>query len=552
MGWAQRALFGRRHPNALKEDPIDMIERAFHAYTKAVETKFKASRRPPTTKRGLVELRNKARHLCDLVDQLEDGPEFSALVEKTRSAFHGDWHSARGASWWRDPIRNFFCRTGYYTDTFAGSDAPCALFERYEAAFQRRSVHTKYMAPLEFVNFPKSELKFSGFEIRKFDRKELEEIVGNDVNRVLYPYAFFHNETLAALQEYWFIVVRIPEEARRLGRIYSSAAVAAAVKGRVFLEYTRFPPAIERVLARLVLFDWVGDPQDPLTYSGQDGLPFGFEIPFVLRVDDNDLKGPESAPDLSKLKSYGTKVNPVTEEEYEAPYVTFNLNEPRVAALEEYIQRADECLRNLEKKKHDTKLPYLETLDTRWPFLKVAIGNLIKAFFTEGLDQLLWHITALEALLGERGPGVTASLAKRIAAILGTTEEEKEKRRKQFKELYQLRCDLVHGNQFKKDTHRQQLFEARMMALRVTIWFVHYLGEMAARVKEESWQGEVLKREDFLALLDLSNADRDRLKAEVSSRHECLLDWGDSDRDRLSALLSNLPNGFPAAPTWSP
>ena len=288
-----------------------MIEQAFHTYTKAVETKFKASRRPPTTKRGLVELRNKARHLCDLVDQLEDGPEFSALVEKTRSAFHGDWHSARKESWWRDPIHNFFRRTGYYTDAFfKGSDTSCDWFERYEKAFQRRHVQTTYLAPVEFVSFPKPELKFSGFEIRRFDRKEFEEIVGNDVNRVLYPYAFFHNETLAALQEYWFIVVRIPEEARRLGRIYSSAAVAAAVKGRVFLEYTRFPPAIERVLARLVLFDWVGDPQDPLTYSGQDGLPFGFKIPFVLRVDDNDLKGPESAPDCSKLKSYGTKVRP--------------------------------------------------------------------------------------------------------------------------------------------------------------------------------------------------------------------------------------------------
>ena len=530
MGWAQRALFGRRHPNALKEDPIDMIERAFHAYTKAVETKFKASRRPPTTKRGLVELRNKARHLCDLVDQLEDGPEFSALVEKTRSAFHGDWHSARDESWWRDPIRNFFRRTGYYTDAFfKGSDTSCDWFERYEKAFQRRHVQTTYLAPVEFVSFPKPELKFSGFEIRRFDRKEFEEIVGNDVNRVLYPYAFFHNETLAALQEYWFIVVRIPEEARRLGRIYSSAAVAAAVKGRVFLEYTRFPPAIERVLARLVLFDWVGDPQDPLTYSGQDGLPFGFKIPFVLRVDDNDLKGPESAPDRSKLKTtpWGN------EGEYEIPIVLFNLNESRVAAFEQCVQRADECLRHLEKKKHDTKLPYLETLDTRWPFLKVAIGNLIKAFFTEELEQLLWHITALEALLGERGPGVTASIARRSAAILGATEKERKGWKKKFagnNGLYDLRSALVHGRKFKKDVHRKQLCEARMMAMRVTIWFVHYLGEIAARINEGTWKSEVPKREDFLTLLDRNEADRIRLKA----------------------ILNNLPNGFPSAPDWSP
>ena len=125
-----------------------------------------------------------------------------------------------------------------------------------------------------------------------------------------------------------------------------------------------------------------------------------------------------------------------------AHHVIFDLNESRVAAFEQCVQRADECLRHLEKKKHDTKLPYLETLDTRWPFLKVAIGNLIKAFFTEELEQLLWHITALEALLGERGRGIRKSIAKRSAAILGTTKTERKGWKKQFEDLYDLRCAL--------------------------------------------------------------------------------------------------------------
>ena len=180
--------------------------------------------------------------------------------------------------------------------------------------------------------------------------------------------------------------------------------------------------------------------------------------------------------------------------------------------------------------RYDTKLPYLDTLDTRWPFLKVAMGNLIKAFFTEELEQLLWHITALEALLSERGPGVTASLARRSAAILGKTKAERKERRKQFKDLYNLRSDLVHGRKFQKNVHRKQLFEARIMVLRVMIWFVHYLSEVSARINTGSWPGEVPKREDILILLNLS----------------------DADRTRLSVLLNNLPNGFPAAPDWSP
>ena len=147
---------------------------------------------------------------------------------------------------------------------------------------------------------------------------------------------------------------------------------------------------------------------------------------------------------------------------------------------------------------------------------------------THHLDSLSCEV--FWQTLGKRGPGVTASLAKRIAAILGTTKKERKRLKKQFEDLYDLRCALVHGRQFEQDTHRKQLFEARMMAMRVTIWFVHYLGDIAARINEGTWRSKVPTREDFRILLDRSEADR----------------------DRLSALLSNLPTGFPNAPDWSP
>ena len=515
-----------------------MLEQAFLKYTAAVQAKFEASRCAPTRKGGLVEWLNEDDLLRSLVNQLEDGPEFSVLQEATHSKFRSyDWHSARDESSWRDPIRNFFRRTGYYTDSFfSKSDGSCELFQRYEKAFQRRSAHTTYLAPMEFVKFPKPELKFSGFEIRRFDKEDLEQLVGNEVNRVFYPHAFLDKVTLDALEEYWFIVAMIEETPRRLGHIYFSAAVVAATKGHVYQEYTRFPPAIERVLARLVLFDWVGDPQDHLAFCGQDGLPFSFEVPFALRVDDNDLQRPKSVPDCSTLKSYGIRhVDPETEEEYKGHFVIFDLDESRAAAFEQCINRADQCLMHLEKKKHDTEIPYLETLDTRWPFLKIAMGNLIKAFFAnEDFEQLLWHVTALEALLGDRGPSLTTSLARRSAAILGRTENERKTWKKKFagnndNGIYDLRSALVHGRKIKKETSRKQLFEARMMVLRVMVWFVHYLSEIAASINEGSWQSDVPKREDFLVLLDLSGADRVRLKA----------------------LLKNLPHGFPSAPNWS-
>ena len=570
-----------------------MIEQAFHAYTKVVETKFEDSQRPPTTKGGLVIWPNQEAQLRHLVEQLEEGPEFSALLEATRSEFRSDdWHSARDESSWRDSIRNFFRRSGLYTNTFfKGSDTPCDWFKRYENAFQCRSVLTTYLAPLGFVKFPKPKLKFSGFEIRRFERKEFEKIAGNKVNRVFYPYAVADTD---ALEEYWFIVVKKPEKAPRLRPPLLTLSKEAL--GFVSPEYTRFPPAIEHVLERLVLFDWLEKPQKERRQNEQKpqkacwpyGLPFGFETPFVIRVNDNDLQRPKSAPDCSTLNSYGIKhVDPDTEEEYKGHCVVFDLNESRVVVFEQCIKRADECLAHLEQKDCDTDSTFR---DTYWPFIKVAMGNLIKAFFTDGLEQLLWHITALEALLSEPKQGVTAMVARRIAAILGTSEWERKQLRKQFKDLYDFRSDLVHGREFEEELHRKQLFDARMLSMRAMIWFVHHLGEIAARIKEESlgsevpthkdfltvldlsnaiwfvrylgeianringesWKGKVPQREDFLILLGLSNGDRDRLKAEVSSHHESLVDLSKTNRTRLKALLNNLPNGFPAAPDWSP
>ncbi len=483
-----------------------MIEQAFHTYIKAVEIRLEARQRPPTKKRGLEVLPNKSRHLCDLVEQLEEGPEFRALLKETISAFRRkDWHSSRSELSWKGLICNFFCRTGFYNDTFfRGSDTSRDLVKRYEKAFQRRHVQATYLAPMEFVQFPKPELRFPGFEIRKFDRDELDAIAGNEVNRVFYPQAVVDTDIL---QEYWFVVVKTPEELRRWGIL----TISREDMGWVSAKYTRFPPAIERVLARLVLCDWI-EVRKPQYENPHDVPRFGFNIPFVVRVDDNDLQRPQSMPDSSTLKSY-------LGEEYKAHRTIFDLNESGTVAFEECVKRAEECLGHLR----------LETDDTH-SFLKVAIDNLIKAFFTEELEQLLWHITALEALLGERGPGLTASLARRSATILGGTENARKEWKNKFNDLYDLRSALVHGRQFKKDVHRKQLFEARVMAMRVTIWFVHYFGEIAVRINEGLWKSKAPTREDFLALLDRSKADRTRLKA----------------------LLNNLPTGFPSGPDWSP
>ena len=73
-----------------KGETMVMIEQAFHTYIKAVEIRFEARRHPPVKKRGLEVLPNRELHLFDLVEQLEEGPEFRALIRETLAAFRSD------------------------------------------------------------------------------------------------------------------------------------------------------------------------------------------------------------------------------------------------------------------------------------------------------------------------------------------------------------------------------------------------------------------------------------------------------------------------------
>ena len=66
--------------------------------------------------------------------------------------------------------------------------------------------------------------------------------------------AFLDKDTLDALQEYWFIVAKPPKRSREPFGVFIlfSSRRGSSQSCHVYVEYTRFPPAIERVLARLV------------------------------------------------------------------------------------------------------------------------------------------------------------------------------------------------------------------------------------------------------------------------------------------------------------
>jgi hypothetical protein len=163
-----------------------------------------------------------------------------------------------------------------------------------------------------------------------------------------------------------------------------------------------------------------------------------------------------------------------------------------------------------------------------WRFFETALGYFVKAFCSEGFEQLLWHITTLEALLGEKGEGLTEKLARRISAILGNTNQEKKALNRQFKDLYDFRSTLVHGGNFKKQVYVGHLREARSLARKVLLWFLHFLSNFQRGISEGRLQERLLTRQEMLTIMDI----------------DC------ENRARLVHLMRQLPETFPYVPEW--
>jgi hypothetical protein len=187
-----------------------------------------------------------------------------------------------------------------------------------------------------------------------------------------------------------------------------------------------------------------------------------------------------------------------------------------------------ECLLSLVHSV-STRLSAIQDKLDKWPFMEVALGNLVKGFFSTGLDQVLWHITVLEALVGERGKGVTKRLASRLAAMLGKDKEERESLAKEFRELYKIRCDLVHGASSSKEVFVGHQRMGRELARKSVLWFINLLTEAVALAP--GMGSPLPSREEFLRLVDATAEERRRFR-------------------ELIAYSEKLPAGFPYVQDW--
>jgi hypothetical protein len=239
----------------------------------------------------------------------------------------------------------------------------------------------------------------------------------------------------------------------------------------------------------------------------------------VLTFTDSLCELPALPPrfeHLWKESIYDGQTGEESNEKY--PVILVSLDEQETESLITFVKRTHENLQKLDLEK------------SGWHFFEIALNMLVKAFFANGLEQLLWHITTIEALLGEKATDLNEKLARRVASILGETADKQEELRRRFKILYNFRSVLVHGEGFhgkdqkKKQVYSGHLREARDFARKTLIWFLNTLATIHHEILESKNARENPKRELILKIIDMKYLETSLTKERAESWWQKLME----------------------------
>jgi len=514
-----------------KKELQDSFEKYTDLVCRTLKSQYpKVDRTGPRTLFRLIP--NPHRELRERVSQLVKGDSFLELVKKSRKVFSEfedvlaytvspscDQYFTEEDEWdidelFRFAVHNFFCRSGFYMKVSKKLEVNIHdLFERFCLAFQKKAFKTTFLAPMEGVRFS-DNMKFGDFQIRTFKEDELERIFNNDIKKIFYPEVSFNNKILT---KFWFIAVEDVESLSEIKDLFWSNTNAISP------QYTIFPKRIEAVLRPIILYDWKVATLPPLNKEDYLKLGFSYEedkhliiesgwphyldkfnIPFVLKEDDNLLAFPNKNEPLAGLQVHGFKVDSLRN------YYPLKYDKKKTKHFKRFIAKTEKQIDNLHLDSDELE------------YVNIAIGYLMKAFFSENLEELIFNIITIEALVGEKGKEVTEKLRKRVSVILGNTEKERKKIRQEFDELYEFRCQLVHGTKFKKPIYQDHLRKAREFSRKTLLWYLHCLNFVKVKSKH------LPARSDILTLVDLE-------KGYIRV---------------LKDLLRSLPKGFPNIANW--
>ena len=304
--------------------------------------------------------------------------------------------------------------------------------EALRQAFTRKKSMRRYLCPLGLAD-DLPPLTFGGSQVARFSAAELETLF--DAPKLSRNFPTMPLDVDRLSQFHWLVVEEEIDldprpEARAVPFMFTDMSQDF---GEIEPHLGRFPPAVESAVFFLLLAPW----EDWSTMPEVDWR--GFRIPWIYTVDDDLFVRPERSPTADSLTLEPWIVEDSSGEEIE-------LERPSTLPLE------------------DRAVPALQLLtDTKWTELQVARATplfetpiahfLVRAFLADGMDEIMAHMTAIEAALGleadyrrkpksdlHRQMSATNRVAARLGALLADAKAIKD-----YRDLFELRSAFVHG-----------------------------------------------------------------------------------------------------------
>jgi hypothetical protein len=324
------------------------------------------------------------------------------------------------------------------------------------AAYSRRMTVRRYLCPLDLAeDLP--PMTFGNARVAQFTAEELEKLF--DAPRLGRSFPTLPLESKRLAQFHWLVV----EEEFAIDPRPKARAVPILFTdmqrdfGEIDPYLGRFPPAVEHALFFLLLARW----EEWSTMKDVDWR--GFRIPWIYTLDEDVFVRPARPPSPDSLTLEPWIVQDHWGDEIE-------LERPTSLPLDDSAK---------------TELPRFNA--SAWAELQAALTTslfetpvvhfLVRAFVADGIDEVIAHMTAIEASLGlesdhrrklrsKPDPHPNLSATERVAARIGAALTDAGAVQ-DYKDLFDLRSTFIHGRAELQKIPTSQRVLARGLARRV-------------------------------------------------------------------------------------
>ncbi len=329
---------------------------------------------------------------------------------------------------------------------------PVTAANAIDETYTRKTTLRRHLCPLDLAD-ELPVMNFGTARVARFSPEELTDLF--DARRLArnFPNQPFEASRLA--QFHWLVVEEEIELDPRVRTSLFGHMTFDRDFGEIDPHLGRFPPVVEAALFFLLLAPWE-------QWSTMQEIDWrGFRVPWIHTVDDDLFIRPSPPPSADSLALEPWIVQDDMGEDVE-------LERPIALRLDDDAQSELALFT-------DSAWQELETARASALFETPVAHFLVRGFLADGMDEVMAHMTAIEAAVGlemdhkkglrpkpdphKKVSSATERVAARIAAVLNDRASVQA-----YKDLFELRSTFVHGRAGLQKVSTAQRVMARSLA----------------------------------------------------------------------------------------